>query len=328
MKLHSASLLLSALLGITQYSAPILAQPVPTSSQGKPGGKVGTATVRLPDGPVPEAPPAPGENAVTTLDGDQWFVIDSDVECTIKSVPSGLLRVTVETGPIRMKGRFVDSRVIVTREYRGKFVYTVEAVGKGQTTLVVTPKAGATTDADLQVRMLDVDNTADGCKPRPKPPTPTPPKPDPPNPPKPDPPVPPTPKPDPPIVGDGLRVLILFETSDQSKLGKGHQSIIYGATARSFLGESTVLGPDGKTREYRIYDKDVVSTGDFQHWQDAIKRARGKINDYGAPKPDPNKPGMTIPAVPWLVASNGKTGFEGPLPDDYEKFKGIVNGLK
>lgn len=105
---------------------------------------------------------------------------------------------------------------------------------------------------------------------------------------------PPQPKVDPPIAGDGLKVLVVFAEDKQNNLPAGQQAILYGKEMRDFLNSKCVAGPDGKTKEFRIWDKDTDATGESKQWQDAFKRNRTE--------------------VPWLVISNGKTGFEGPLP--------------
>lgn len=119
----------------------------------------------------------------------------------------------------------------------------------------------------------------------------------PPIPPGPDPPIPPKP-PDPPtpapIPVPGFRVLIVYETADLPKIAVGQQAIIYGKATRDYLNAKCVMGPDNKTKEYRIYDKDVSLAGESKLWQDVMLRK------------------MT--SLPWLVVSNGISGFEGPLP--------------
>lgn len=111
-------------------------------------------------------------------------------------------------------------------------------------------------------------------------------------------PVPPGPTPTPdlpaPIAGDGLRVLMIEDATQRTKLLASQINVLTGRTVRDYLNQKTQIGPDGKTHEWRIWDKDTDPTGDEKCWVDAIKRPRA--------------------SVPWIIISNGKTGYEGPLP--------------
>lgn len=105
----------------------------------------------------------------------------------------------------------------------------------------------------------------------------------------------PTPPPAPvPIPLDGLRVLILYESADLAKLPKEQVAAMNSAEVRSYLTSKCVKGADNKTSEWRIWDKDVDASAEPAHWQAALKRPRT--------------------AVPWIIISTGKQGFEGPLP--------------
>lgn len=147
--------------------------------------------------------------------------------------------------------------------------------------------------------------------PQPIPPPPVPPDPvPPPIPPDPKPPVPPDPKPpDPPVPPPtpapiptlGLRVLIVYESGMADKLTRAQQGIVYGKLTREALDKKCVVGPDGKTPEYRILDRDADASRDSTIWADAMKRTAGKT-------------------MPWVILSNGRTGFEGPLPKDAGEF--------
>lgn len=118
-------------------------------------------------------------------------------------------------------------------------------------------------------------------------PTPTPPvPPNPPDPPKPDPPTPA------PIPVAGFRVLFVEESQDRGKLTSGQFSTLFGKATRSWLDANCVK--EGSQPGYRIYDKDQTAVGELKHWQDALTRPRQSI--------------------PWVIISNGVTGFEGPLP--------------
>lgn len=130
-----------------------------------------------------------------------------------------------------------------------------------------------------------------GTAPPPVPPPPVPPGPTPPG---------PTPTPA-PIPGDGLRVLIVHESADASKLTPGQNAAIYGKTVRDYLQSHCADDPAVKGwKAYRIWDKDTDTSSEHASWQAAMKRDRKSL--------------------PWLVVSNpGKGGgWEGPLPGTVE----------
>lgn len=122
----------------------------------------------------------------------------------------------------------------------------------------------------------------------PVPPGPVPPGPKPPDPPNPDNPA--------PIPVAGLRVLIVYETSELAKLPRGQEEVIRGKAMRDYLNAKCTTGPDGKTKEWRFWDQNLALDGESQLWKDAMARKRA--------------------SVPWLVVSNPLRGggFEGPLP--------------
>ncbi len=111
-------------------------------------------------------------------------------------------------------------------------------------------------------------------------------------------PVPPGPLPPAPIPVDGFRVLMVYETGDVQKLPSAQAAVLFSKSIRDYLDGKCVLGPDGKTREWRIWDQNIDPTLESSLWQTAMKRPRASI--------------------PWIVISTGKTGYEGPLPKDVE----------
>lgn len=113
-----------------------------------------------------------------------------------------------------------------------------------------------------------------------------------------------TPMPPAPIPEPGLRVLIVYETADAGKMPPAQQNILYGQQTRDYLNQKCVVGPDGKTKEWRIWDKDVATGSESQLWQTAMKRPRA--------------------STPWLIVSNGTTGFEGPLPATVDDFLNLI----
>jgi hypothetical protein len=110
--------------------------------------------VRLPaDCPAEPAAPA----VVPKLAPDRLYMLDSDVELVVLSSPKGLVRVTAEPGPLRVRGRFVDGGgKTETREYKGKFVYSVEAAATGRVELLVAP-VGLKGEAEVVRRTLYAD---------------------------------------------------------------------------------------------------------------------------------------------------------------------------
>ncbi len=116
--------------------------------------------------------------------------------------------------------------------------------------------------------------------------------PKPPAPPKPDDPSPPTPS-DAPIKEPGFRVLISYDSA------LGVPDMVNAKVVRDYLFKNCVRSADGKTVEYRIWDITVPITNAPKLWQDAFAR--------------PKK------SIPWILISNGKTGYEGLLPTTTEE---------
>lgn len=113
------------------------------------GGDPPAAPVRM-----PTADPDPGGVRLTQ---DQLFVIDSDVPLLVFDSPAGLVRVTAEAGPIKIKGLFAGGPpVSQTKTFAGKFVYTVEAADRtGRCELLVVP-AGIKDKSEAIRRTIDV----------------------------------------------------------------------------------------------------------------------------------------------------------------------------
>lgn len=105
-------------------------------------------------------------------------------------------------------------------------------------------------------------------------------------PPEPDPgPDPPPPDPDVvPIPENGLHVLVIYESGEN--VPESQLQTIYSTSLRSYVAENG--------GEFRCYDADV--TPEVAWAAKAIKRPRQSL--------------------PWWIYSNGKSGGEGPLPDE------------
>lgn len=101
-----------------------------------------------------------------------------------------------------------------------------------------------------------------------------------------------------PIGDKKLVVLFVEEFADRHLLPKEQSSITTSTKLLSFLNTHCAKGgPKGQTPEYRVWDDDYTDDdlkNESQMWKDVYKRSRSSL--------------------PWIVVSNGDTGFEGPLP--------------
>lgn len=114
-------------------------------------------------------------------------------------------------------------------------------------------------------------------------------------------PVPPGPGPGPkppepaPIALPGYRVLFIEEKSDRQKLTIDQFNAMFGASSVNWLNANTVK--EGNQPGWRVADKEATLASEpGQHWRDALKRRPANFE------------------TPWIIISNGTTGFEGPLP--------------
>jgi hypothetical protein len=251
------------------------ADPIPVKAP--PRGEI-----RLPEIAVPATMPT-SPVAVTKLSANQLYVIDSDVELSVVASRDGFVSIMPEVGPLKIRGVFVDSPggKPTTRTFKGPFLYSIEVVASGTVELILfrdikTPPLRRTLDVDA------------GIGPQPPPPGPTPP-PNPVDPPKPVPPVDPA-----PIPAAGLHVLVVYDALKLTTLTTEQQGAIYGKDVRDYLRAVCPKGEDGVTAEWRMWPVDVDASGESKLWRDALARPRKSL--------------------PWIVVSNGKTGFEGPLP--------------
>lgn len=91
------------------------------------------------------------------------------------------------------------------------------------------------------------------------------------------------------------RVLVVYESADLPKLPAAQQAVIYGKAVRDRLDALTPLGPDGKTHEWRMWDKDTDASAEVPAWGQLLRRERKSL--------------------PWVViASDAGPLYEGPLP--------------
>lgn len=109
----------------------------------------------------------------------------------------------------------------------------------------------------------------------------------------------PDPTPDPaPIPEAGFRVLIIEDIKQRVKLPAVQLEILFDKKIRDYLESKCVADSDGKTKAWRIWPDSVDATRQSKSWQDAMKRKRDSL--------------------PWIIISDGKKGYEGPLPKDVD----------
>lgn len=129
----------------------------------------------------------------------------------------------------------------------------------------------------------------------------------PPKPPEPPPtPKPPAPPPNPaPIAGDGVKVMIVYESEKTREMPAAQQLILYSSGFRKYLDGVCADDPQtGTKKAWWIIDQNADASSLAKPWQDALKRQRS--------------------SVPWLLISNGKTGWEGPLPANVDDATALV----
>lgn len=234
-------------------------------------------------------PPAPAPLRAGSLPAVAKGAIGISLPATVDLQPGRLARVAVTADPKAKTIRWINASP------EGLDLIESET---GRWAIVSAPKAGlyrvfvySAIDGEPTPASTCLIRVGAGPDPGPNPPGPTPPEP---TPPEPTPPGPPAPIPD-----AGFRVLMVYETATVQKLPPEKSAVLYSKKVRDYLDAKCVMGPDGKTREYRIWDQDVDTAGANPVWQNAMKRARA--------------------SAPWIVISDGKTGFEGPLPANVDE---------
>lgn len=111
-----------------------------------------------------------------------------------------------------------------------------------------------------------------------------------------------------PIPEAGFRVLIVYETADLNNYPPEQRLIFTSGVVMDWLNANCVMGPDGMTPERRILDKDADMAPASPIWQAAMKRPRTSL--------------------PWLIVSDGKKGYEGPLPKNTDELMTLLKKYK
>jgi hypothetical protein len=106
-----------------------------------------------------------------------------------------------------------------------------------------------------------------------------------------------------PIAEPGFRVAVVEETKLRGTLPSGQLDIITATNPGSVRAYVDAKGAE----KFQLIDPNSPTDKLAPHWQAALKRERK--------------------SVPWMIAGNGRTGFEGPLPESREAAMKILKPL-
>ncbi|TXH44895.1 MAG: hypothetical protein E6Q97_32075 [Desulfurellales bacterium] len=93
-----------------------------------------------------------------------------------------------------------------------------------------------------------------------------------------------------PIPTTGLHVLMVWESSQPGEIPESQVQVLTSTIVRDWIREHN--------GQFRVFDDDTDLSQTPKVWQDAMKVPRQSL--------------------PWIVVSNGRTGFSGPLPKNID----------
>lgn len=105
-----------------------------------------------------------------------------------------------------------------------------------------------------------------------------------------------------PIKAPGFRILIVEESSQRHTL-PASQVAIFTSAAITEYANAKCAKIEG-VPEFRVYDPDVPLTSESETWKEAMAVARTSL--------------------PWLICSDGKRGYSGPLPKTVDETLAIL----
>lgn len=192
--------------------------------------------IHLPTVPVVVQPVEDTVKPVKVISEDVWYVIESKTPLIVLASPEGVVSVTPDDGPMKIKGKFADGTgKTEVRVYSSPFLYFVNAVKAGTTELICIPRNVENADQIIR-HTLTVAGKGPNPPPDVDPDDDTPPEPQPIEPPK------------------GIRVLLLGdETATREQLNTLNSTAIV-----AWLNENCVKGADGRA-EWRRWDRTSIS---------------------------------------------------------------------
>jgi hypothetical protein len=109
----------------------------------------------------------------------------------------------------------------------------------------------------------------------------------------------------PPIDLPGLRVMMVVESSKLPTYNRQQVDVLFSEKTAMYLNRRCVLGTDG-VPEWRVMDPDTEFPENCDLvWCKTLKRP--------------------MESLPWIIISNGKTGYEGPLPKTTDELIKLVD---
>lgn len=119
----------------------------------------------------------------------------------------------------------------------------------------------------------------------------------------------PGPGPNPPTPVAGLRVLIVEEAMERTKLPAAQVMVILGQPMRDYLNKVCMADPAASSgKSWGIWDKDSDASGMPQPWQTML--GKGKT--------------LTMPAIV-IAGPDGTPVYTGPLPADVAATQALIN---
>lgn len=217
------------LISLASISTPLA---IPPKADPTPAPAPAPSPFHFPDVPQPPTPnpptPAPGPVAVDKLGPHQTYVLWSDADGIVTASPSTGVTITKHVGPLQIHSIFSDGTgKYETRTYDQKFVFVVHAAKSGTVELLGIP-TGATSEAKIDRRTIQVD---DGTGPQPPPPG-------------------PGPKPSPIVDSPSKLFLLIVEDTAAATAARGAMFNDGPLSARV----------KAKGHTWRVVDKDVVGT--------------------------------------------------------------------
>lgn len=236
-----------AIFSIFVAAAAAIPQPSPVAPP------MAEITFPEPPSPGPDPKPTPDPKPVpsaTTLGPESLYVVQSDAPFLLFASPPGLVSVTREAGPLRVRGKFIDGSKVETRTLTGKHIAIIEATGTGKVELIAVA-VGSADEKEAARRAIEVDS---GKGPQPPPDVIPEPKPKPPV-------VDPEPKPKPAPKGPYFLVTVSETSARTPAEAKVLNDVAYWQSLRKSGHDFRHYDKDDATAEAGGYTKVYASLG-------------------------------------------------------------------